>query len=474
MSCLLELIPEGTFYLRTFGCQMNEHDSERIHGMLRAEGLQRVERPEEADVLVYNTCSIREKADSRLLGNLGVARRLKAAGRTRAVVVTGCLAQSRREAFLAERPEVDVLVGPQSLEGLPRLLAGFLEGRGLAVAFAEQSAGWSSSLPRARKPGPTAWVQIMTGCTNYCAYCIVPYVRGPESSRPADDILSEVRSLVAEGVREVTLLGQNVNAYGREPGFPGAEQFSDLLLALEAVEGLERIRFMTSHPKDVSPRLIEAVASCSKVCEHLHLPVQSGSDRVLAAMGRRYTRAGYARLVAALRDSVPQLALTTDLIVAFPGESEQDFQETLSLVRDCDFDTAFTFIYSPRPGTRAAQLPQRSDRATAERRVNQLIDLVQAQAAGKNAQLVGARQEVLVEGINANGQRWGRTRGFKLVNFEGSAQPGSLVQVGIGGSTSSGLTGRQLDPAPGGLPGGSLPAERGGRAPGREDAYAAG
>lgn len=442
MPGLEGFIPGGTFYLRTFGCQMNEHDSERIHGLLSAEGWQRVERPEDADILVYNTCSIREKADSRLLGNLGVARRLKAAGRTRAVVVTGCLAQSRRETFLAEQPVVDVLVGPQSLSELGERLREFLLTRRPGVACAERAQGWSAGLPRVRRPGPTAWVQIMTGCTNFCAYCIVPYVRGPEFSRPAQDIVEEVRALVADGVREVTLLGQNVNAYGKEPGFAGQEEFADLLGLLDDIAGLRRVRFMTSHPKDMSPRLIEAVGRCASVCEHVHLPVQSGSDRVLAAMGRGYSRGDYLRLVIELRRAVPDLALTTDLIVAFPGETEAEFEETLSLVQECDFDTAFTFIYSPRPGTRAALLPDRVDRHTAERRVNELIALVHRQAAEKNRLLVGAALEVLVEGQNANGQCWGRTRGFKLVNFSGTAAGGERVMVEIEGATSAGLTGR--------------------------------
>lgn len=441
MSGLEGLIPGGTFYLRTFGCQMNEHDSEHIHGLLSAEGWQRVERPEDADILVYNTCSVREKADNRLLGHLGVARRLKAAGRTRAVVVAGCLAQSRRDTFLAEQPVVDVLVGPRSLAELGERLREFLLSGRPGVACAERVVGWSATLPRVRRPGPTAWVQIMTGCTNFCAYCIVPYVRGPESSRPAADIVAEVRGLVAEGVREVTLLGQNVNAYGREPGFAGREEFADLLAALDEITGLWRIRFMTSHPKDMSPRLIEALGGYASACEHVHLPVQSGSDRVLAAMGRGYTRAEYLRLVADLRQAVPDLSLTTDLIVAFPGETEAEFAETLSLVEECSFDTAFTFIYSPRPGTRAALLPDRVDRDTAERRVNQLIALVHRQAAEKNRLLVGATLEVLVEGRNANGQCWGRTRGFKLVNFSGTAKNGERAMVTIEGATSAGLTG---------------------------------
>ncbi len=315
-----------TYYLRSFGCQMNEHDSERIAGLLEEMGVVATPSPEEADVLVYNTCSIREKADTRLAGHLGTAARLKKERPSRLVVVAGCLAQSRREEFFGDFPFVDVLVGPQSLHELPNLLEQRLT-RGEAVgAFADTTTRWSADLPRTRVNGPSAWVQIVAGCSNYCTYCIVPSVRGPEASRPAADILPEVERLAASGVREITLLGQNVNAYGMEAGFEGKERFPDLLRLTGAIPGIERVRFMTSHPKDVSDALIDVIATSKQVCEHVHLPVQSGSDRILAAMNRRYDRRGYVDLVARLRRAVPELALTTDLIVGFPGETEEDFQ----------------------------------------------------------------------------------------------------------------------------------------------------
>ena len=266
------------FYLRSFGCQMNDHDSERIAGMLQGMGLHACATPEEADVLVYNTCSIREKADSRLAGNLGAAARLKREAPGRVVVLAGCLAQSRRTELLDEYPFIDVLVGPQSLHELPELLSRHAVTGESVGSFQETTTRWSANLPRARVAGPCAWVQITAGCSNFCSYCIVPYVRGPEASRAAADVLAEVEGLAAAGVREVTMLGQNVNAYGKEPGFRGQETFAGLLRTVCGVAGIERVRFMTSHPKDVSAELIALMADAEQLCEHVHLPAQSGSD----------------------------------------------------------------------------------------------------------------------------------------------------------------------------------------------------
>jgi len=432
-----------TFYVRTFGCQMNEHDSERISGLLTGIGLREVSRAEEAGLLVYNTCSIREKADTRLLGHLGEARRLKKEDPRRLVVVAGCLAQSRRLAFFVEHPHVDVLVGPQSLHELPLLLEERLSTGVQTAAFQDTTTRWSADLPAVRREGPLAWVQIMTGCTNFCTYCIVPYVRGPESSRPAGDIVAEVRALTERGVREVTLLGQNVNAYGREPGFGGREDFADLLESLADLPRLARIRFMTSHPKDVSPRLIRALADLEPVCEHLHLPAQSGNDRILEAMGRGYGRDDYLRLACRLRDAVPGLVLTTDLIVGFPSETEGEFEDTLSLVRHVGFEGAFTFVYSARSQTAAAQLPGRMADGVAEERMARLVALVQAQAREANEWPIGRTVEVLVEGPSKHDPHevMGRTRTYKAVNFPGDYRPGDLVQVLVQGASSASLRG---------------------------------
>jgi tRNA-N(6)-(isopentenyl)adenosine-37 thiotransferase enzyme MiaB len=423
---------------------MNEHDSERISGLLIGLGLREVARPDEAGLLVYNTCSIREKADTRLLGHLGEAGRLKKEDPRRLVVVAGCLAQSRQEAFFGEHPMVDVLVGPQSLHELPLLLEERLATGRHTGAFQDVTTRWSADLPAARREGPQAWVQIMTGCTNFCSYCIVPYVRGPEASRPAGDIVREVRALVEQGVREVTLLGQNVNAYGREPGFLGTEDFAALLEMVAEVPGIVRIRFMTSHPKDVSPRLIRALAELEPVCGHLHLPVQSGSDRILEAMRRGYDRAAYLRLVERLREAVPGVVLTTDLIVAFPSESEDDFQDTLGLVQEVGFESAFTFVYSPRAQTVAAGLPERLAPPVAEERMARLVALVQSLALRANERLVGRLVEVLVEGPSRRDvhEVMGRTRTNKVVNFPGEHRPGDLVEVVVESASSAGLRGR--------------------------------
>ena len=434
-----------SFFLRSFGCQMNDHDAERIAGLLEGMGLTRAKVAEEADLLAYNTCSIREKADNRLAGHLGLATRLKRERPERLVVVAGCLAQSRREAFFADFPCVDVLVGPQSLHQMPALIEERLATGLHTHAFEEATSLWSADLPRPRVSGPAAWVQIVAGCSNFCSYCIVPYVRGPEASRPAEVILEEVAALIEAGVRQVTFLGQNVNAYGKEPGFAGDEDFPALLRRACEVPGLQRARFMTSHPKDMSQELIDVLAEDNQVCEHLHLPVQSGSDRILAAMRRGYDRAGYAALVRRLREAVPDLALTTDLIVGFPGETEEDFAHTLSLVEECRFDGAFTFVYSPRRQTEAARLPGRLDETVAEERMHRLVDLVQDIARERNRSLLGQTVEVMVERPSRQkpGEVMGRTRGHKPVNFRSEARPGDLVEVELLEATSTSFRGRQ-------------------------------
>jgi len=442
---MLRQAGQSTYFLRSFGCQMNDHDAERIAGLLEEMGLARAVSPETAEVLIFNTCSIREKADTRLAGHLGTAARLKKSGIAKTVVVAGCLVQSRREAFLEDYPFVDVLVGPQSLHELPSLLARHFESGEPVGAFHERTSRWSAELPRPRVSGPAAWVQIVAGCSNFCSYCIVPYVRGPEASRPAADVLAEVSALAGSGVRQVTLLGQNVNAYGQEPGFLGSERFADLLERTADVAGIERVRFMTSHPKDLSERLIEVLAADSAVCEHLHLPVQSGSDRILAAMRRGYDRRRYVELIERLKSRVPRTTLTTDLIVGFPGETEADFEATLSLVEECAFDSAFTFIYSPRIQTDAARLPGRVDPRVAERRMQRLVEKVQRWGRLRNEAMLGQVIEVMVERPSRQraGEVMGRTRGNKPVNFPSSALPGDLVMVELLEATSTSFKGRE-------------------------------
>ena len=357
-----------------------------------------------------------------------------------------------------------MLAGPQSLHELPALVEQRTETGRAAGAFQARTTTWSAELPRTRLNGPCAWVQITAGCSNYCSYCIVPYVRGPEASRPAGEILLEVEHLVADGAREVTFLGQNVNAYGKEPGFGGTETFAELLERACDIPGLERLRFMTSHPKDVSEELVRLIAGRNAVCEHLHLPVQSGSDAVLTAMRRGYTRGAYLDMVHRLRGAVPDLALTTDLIVGFPGETEEDFRDTLSLVEECSFDGAFTFVYSARRQTAAARLPGRIEPEVAKERMSRLVDLVQRLGRERNEALRGGTVEVLVERTSRqsagaeNGGRevMGRTRGHKPVNFASTAVPGELVMVELLEATSPSFRGRQVPPGPGsGVPEGS-------------------
>jgi tRNA-2-methylthio-N6-dimethylallyladenosine synthase len=429
-----------TYYLRSFGCQMNDHDAERMAALLDGEGLVRVAEPDDADLLVYNTCTVRRSADQRFEGHLGEAARLKALDPERLVVVTGCLPQVEQESLFERYPVVDAAVGPQSLEQLREVVGG---GRG---GFFEDAGILSGDLPGRRARPFQAWVQVMAGCTNCCTYCIVPHARGPERSRLPESVVEEVRGLVADGVAEVTLLGQNVNAYGLDlPGGEAHVTFAGLLRRLDRIDGLRRVRFTTSHPRDLSDELIAAMAGLDSVCEHLHLPAQSGSDRVLAAMGRGYTMEWYLGRVEALRAAVPDIAVTTDLMVAFPGETERDFERTLELVDRAAFDAAFTFVFSPRPGTPAASLDGAVPAVVARERIERLVEATQKQSRAARRRGVGAVHEVLVEGASRDGRLLrGRTRQNVTVNFAGPGEPGALVDVLVTAATSTTLHGRAL------------------------------
>lgn len=432
------------YYLRSFGCQMNEHDAERIRALLEGRGLHAVGEPADAGVLVYNTCTVRRSADERLAGHLGEAARLKREDPSRVVLITGCLPQAEKEALFARFPFVDGALGPQNLRRLPELLDA-ADGPSPA-GFFEDGPHLSGELAGRRERPFQAWVQIMSGCTNWCSYCIVPAVRGPERSRPPEDIVREVGDLVADGVREVTLLGQNVNAYGLDLPCAGSGRrpdFTGLLRELDAVPGLARLRFMTSHPKDMTSELVAAVAELPAVCEHVHLPLQSGSDAVLRSMRRGYTASRYLGLVRDLRAAVPDVSITTDLIAGFPGETERDFEETTRVAQEAAFDGAFTFVFSPRDGTRAAglagQLPERVKRE----RVERLIALSQDLALAANRRWVGRTAEVLVEGASRRGTLLrGRTRRNVTVNFSGAADAGAIVNVEVTDATSTTLRGR--------------------------------
>jgi tRNA-2-methylthio-N6-dimethylallyladenosine synthase len=405
----------STFEVRTLGCQMNKHDSERIAGMLLGRGMTPVPAGQVADVVVFNTCCVRENADERLYGQVtslsGVRR-----DRGTIIAVGGCIGQRDGEALLRTLPQIDVVFGTHNLAHLPALLDAAAESRGPVVEIGDPSEGdFTSDLPSRREHPWHAWVPIAAGCDNFCTYCIVPYVRGRERSRPLEGIVAEVRRLVGDGVVEVTLLGQNVNSYGRD--LYGSPRFAELLRAVSDT-GIQRVRFTTSHPKDLSGETIRAMAETPQVCRHLHLPVQSGSDRVLKAMNRHYTQASYLELVSHLYDAMPDLALTTDIIVGFPGETESDFEETMRTVEAARYDAAFTFIYSPRAGTPAASMADQVPRELSQPRFDRLVGAIQASALANNLPMIGTAQRILIEGPSKRDPRilTGRTGGNKVVH----------------------------------------------------------
>ncbi len=421
---------------------MNAHDSERIKGMLESLGIGEATSPDEADIVVFNTCTIREKPDTKLSAYLGNAGARKRDNPDLVIAVGGCYAEAQRERIFELYPFVDVAFGPGSIPHLGAWLgAGGTAPRG---AFGEHR-HFAADLPLHRERAFHAWVQVSMGCNSKCAYCIVPAVRGREQSRRPGEIVAEVTRLTVDGVREITLLGQNVNSWGRDLA-PGLHtEFGELLRACDAVEGIERIRFTSPHPKDFRAPVIEALAECATVCEHVHLPLQSGSSRLLKAMRRTYDRDRYFALVARLRAAVPDLALGTDLIVGFPGETEDDFAQTLEAVEEARYDSAFTFIFSARKGTEAADLPDQVLDEVKHERLERLVEIVQRIAAERNAERVGRVEEVLVEGPSRTDTAVlrGRTRRNTMVNFSGAAEPGDLVPVLIEGATSTTLRGTQ-------------------------------
>ena len=429
------------YHVTTFGCQMNAHDSERIKGMLEELGLGEAVSQDEADVIVFNTCTIREKPDQRFAAHLGNAKMLKLADPDKVIAVGGCYAEAQRERLFDLYPFVDVAFGPGTIPYLAEWLgAGGTAPRGRFGTGEERE--FAGELPMHRERRFQAWVQVSMGCNSVCSYCIVPAVRGREVSRRPGEILAEVTRLAGEGVREITLLGQNVNSYGRDLG----SSFAELLRTVDAVDGIDRVRFTSPHPKDFRPDVIAAMAECDAVCEHAHLPLQSGSTRVLKAMRRTYGRERYLRLVGDLRAAIPDLALTTDIIVGFPGETERDFEETLEVVEEVGYDGAFTFVYSPRQGTEAAMSPNQVPGPVKTDRIERLVEVVQRVALERNRERVGRVEEVLVEGPSRTDRTRlrGRTRRNTTVNFAGSSAPGSLVDVRIEDATSTTLKGRAL------------------------------
>jgi tRNA-2-methylthio-N6-dimethylallyladenosine synthase len=433
--------PVKSYHLTTFGCQMNEHDSERMKGMLESLGYAEAPERAGADLILFNTCSIREKADTRLVGHLGEAKRLKAEDPERVVGIGGCWSQSMKEQVFELFPFVDVAFGP----GQVHKLAEFLTSDSLSAQGYFEFEGFTGHLPMKREREFQAWVQISIGCNCACSYCIVPSTRGREVSRPADELVAEVARLADDGVREVTLLGQNVCSYGRDLPRGAKTTFAELLGRLDAIDGLERIRYTSPHPKDIREDVIQAHAELPSVCEHIHLPLQSGSSRVLKAMRRTYNRERYLDRVALIRELVPDCALTTDIIVGFPGETDADFEETMEVVDAVRYDSAFTFIFSPRRGTEAAALSDSITAATKRERMERLVSAVQGHATERAQRFVGRTMEVLVEGPSRTDpdKLRGRTRHNKTINFSGVAAPGDLTSVEVTSATSTTLAGEE-------------------------------
>jgi len=429
------------YHVTTFGCQMNEHDSERMRGMLESLGYEEASERDQADLILFNTCSIRESADSRFLAHLGQAKRLKTEDPARVVGVGGCWAQSVKDEVFQRFPFVDVAFGP----GQINRLAEFLTTDSIGAQGFFEFEGFAGHLPMKRSREFQAWLQISVGCNCVCSYCIVPSTRGREVSRPAPELIAEVERLAADGVREVTLLGQNVNSYGRDLRGSDRASFAELLRAVDAVEGIDRIRYTSPHPKDMREDVVLAHAECPSLCEHIHLPLQSGSDRILKAMRRTYNRERYLDRVALIREHVPDCALTTDIIVGFPGESEADFEQTLEIVEEVGYDGAFTFVFSPRRGTEAATLEGRITQPVKTERMERLVEAVQRRARERAQRFVGRTMGVLVEGTSRTDPTRirGRSRHNKAVNFEGTAGPGEFVKVEIQSATSQTLLGHE-------------------------------
>lgn len=422
-----------TYDVRIFGCQMNEHDAENLIGMLEEMGFERSQGNERADVIVFETCCVRESAEEKIYGHLGLLKPSEG-GRKSIIAVTGCMMQQPEvvEKIKKSYHHVSIVFGTHNLHTFPELLYKYMTGGKRVFDVWDAEGHVVEGVPLTRTEQVKAWVNIMYGCNNFCSYCIVPYVRGRERSRKKEDIINEVKMLASKGFREITLLGQNVNSYGNDAG--QKDSFADLLYSLNDIEGIERIRFTTSHPKDLSDSLIMGMKELPKVCEHLHLPFQSGSSRILKEMNRKYTKEHYLGLVEKVREAVPGISFTTDIIVGFPGETDEDFEHTLDVVRKVRFDQAFMFLYSKRSGTRAAQLEPQVPDSVKKERFQRLVEIQNSITEEINNSYMGKVVEVLAEGISKQNESMytGRTRNFKLVNFSSEQDlTGKLVNVKI-------------------------------------------
>jgi tRNA-2-methylthio-N6-dimethylallyladenosine synthase len=427
-------LAEKTYYIETYGCQMNDHDSEKMAALLEGMGLSPVDTPERAGVVVINTCAIREKAEHKVYSALGRLRAFKERTPDSVAIVAGCVAQQQKEKLLRRVEHLDAVLGTHRIDELPAVVQRVRDERSriLATEFSDDVASLHRWAPCKGSSPVRSYVTVMQGCSNFCSYCVVPYTRGPEVSRPKADIVEEVRSLAAKGVKEVTLLGQNVNAYGND--LDDGVSFAELLRELDEIPGLAGIRFTTSHPKDFTGELIAAMAELPSVREHVHLPLQSGSDRILKAMGRGYDRSEYIEKIRTLRDMVPGAAITADIIVGFPGETEEDFLETVSVLEEIRYDQIFSFKFSPRPGTKAGNLPDQVPEEVKAQRLAKVHEIQEAITTDYHQAAVGTVQEVLIEGIKPeSGRPFGRTRTNKVVNLESAddAGVGDIVKVTI-------------------------------------------
>ena len=430
----LENMDKKLFCISTYGCQMNEEDSEKLSGMLKSQGYERTENKEEASIIIFNTCCVRENAENKVFGNLGQLKQLKKKNPNLVIAICGCMMQQvgMADKVLKTFPYVDIIFGTHNAHKFPEYLHRVLQEGVQVKEILNKEEGIVEGLPIDRKSDVKAFVTIMYGCNNFCTYCIVPYVRGRERSRKSEDIIKEIEELVSKGYKEITLLGQNVNSYGK--GLEEDIDFAGLLRKVNEVKGLERVRFMTSHPKDLSDDVIMAIKECDKLCEQVHLPVQSGSSRILKEMNRHYDREYYLDLVKKIKSEIPDVTLTTDIIIGFPGETEEDFLDTLSLCEEVGYDSAFTFIYSRRNHTPADKMENQIPDDIKHDRFNRLVEAINKKVVIKNKEYEGKVVEVLVEGPSKNDETklTGRTRNGKLVNFAGDEKlVGELVNLKI-------------------------------------------
>ena len=435
------------YYIETWGCQMNEEDSEKLSGMLKNMGYKSTLAREEASVIIFNTCCVRENAELKVYGNLGALKKLKEKNSDLVIAVCGCMMQQKGvpEEIMKKYPHVDIIFGTHNAYKFPEYLNRVKQGETHLREIETEHSDIVEGLPIDRKSDLKAFVTIMYGCNNFCTYCVVPYVRGRERSRKPEDIENEIKELIKEGYKEITLLGQNVNSYGK--GLEPSITFADLLRRVNEIEGLERIRFMTSHPKDISDDVIYAIRDCDKLCEQIHLPVQSGSNSILKKMNRHYTREYYLEVIEKIKREIPNVSITTDIIVGFPGETEEDFEDTLSLVKEVQYDSAFTFIYSRRKYTPADEMEDQIEDEVKHKRFNRLVEAVNEGCAKNNKLYEGKTVEVLVEGesFKDTTKITGRTRSGKLVNFTGNkCNIGNLVNVKITKANSFSLLGEEV------------------------------